>query len=385
MRINFHVIRLLLAIATVISTVPLFASDGQLEINQACAVNTGCFTGDTPGFPVTITTPGSYRLTGSLNLSAEGVNVSGIEVSAPAVTVDLGGFHIAGATTCSGSGASISCSPPSTGGSAGVHFMSNATASVVQNGIVRNMTNFGIRSQATGLRVKDITAIHNGADGINGTSLTFVVNSVSIENGQDGIVINLGSEVDGAIASNNGRHGILDRNGSVLTRSNAQGNAGRGFYGLASSKFGKNNLSRRNGEADSCGGGICTDRRRIYLTQGNHAGNAVLTACALGFHPASINDVQDAGQFQYDTTLGRTGNTVHLGPPYHSGWVTHDLDNSDNCNGFTNGLATTSGVIAEVQAVPLAIFSGGVHPPEAPSIKLSNCDDTRWGVWCVED
>jgi hypothetical protein len=48
----------------------IFASDGQLEINQACAVNTGCFPGDDPGFPVTITQPGSYRLTGNLDLSA---------------------------------------------------------------------------------------------------------------------------------------------------------------------------------------------------------------------------------------------------------------------------------------------------------------------------
>ena len=31
------------------------AVDGVLEINQACAANTGCFTGDSAGFPVTIT------------------------------------------------------------------------------------------------------------------------------------------------------------------------------------------------------------------------------------------------------------------------------------------------------------------------------------------
>ena len=33
---------------------PALASDGVLEINQTCAVQTGCFTGDTAGFPVTI-------------------------------------------------------------------------------------------------------------------------------------------------------------------------------------------------------------------------------------------------------------------------------------------------------------------------------------------
>ena len=77
---------------------PALAIDGVLEINQTCAVQTGCFAGDTAGFPVTITQPGSYALTGNLDLSAEGVNVSGVAVSTPAVTIDLRGFQIAGPT-----------------------------------------------------------------------------------------------------------------------------------------------------------------------------------------------------------------------------------------------------------------------------------------------
>ena len=52
---------LLFALAT-----PALAVDGVLEINQTCAVQTGCFAGDSPGFPVTITQPGSYRLTSNL-------------------------------------------------------------------------------------------------------------------------------------------------------------------------------------------------------------------------------------------------------------------------------------------------------------------------------
>ena len=42
-----------------------WAGDGVLEINQACAVETGCMPGDTAGFPVAILTSGSYRLTSS--------------------------------------------------------------------------------------------------------------------------------------------------------------------------------------------------------------------------------------------------------------------------------------------------------------------------------
>ena len=43
MRVNLFVIGLLTA--TIISTVPVIASDGQLEINQACAVNIWMFLG----------------------------------------------------------------------------------------------------------------------------------------------------------------------------------------------------------------------------------------------------------------------------------------------------------------------------------------------------
>jgi hypothetical protein len=249
------------------------------------------------------------------------------------------------------------------------------------------MTNFGILSQATGLRVHDISAIHNGRDGIAGREGSLVVNSVAIENGQDGVDVNTGSVVDGVTAVGNGRNGVNGQGtGSVVTRTSARHNGMKGFSLGIFYKFGRNNASSGNGEADLCGGGICTDRRRIYLTQEGHSGNEVLTACRLGFHPSSIHEVIDAGQFQYDTTLGETGNSVHSGPPNSRGWVTHDLDDSDNCNGFTSGASTVSGVTVVLQPVPLEVVTGGgAHPAEAPAVGLSDCDDTRWGVWCVED
>ena len=77
-QIPLYTLLLLLALAG-----PALAVDGVLEINQTCAISTGCFPGDSPGFPVSVTQPGSYRLTGNLDLSAEGVNVSGIAVSVP--------------------------------------------------------------------------------------------------------------------------------------------------------------------------------------------------------------------------------------------------------------------------------------------------------------
>ncbi|MDG2051443.1 MAG: hypothetical protein P8M78_14920 [Myxococcota bacterium] len=51
-----------IALLTLGLSSPALAVDGVLEINQACAVNTGCFSGDAAGLPVTITAAGSYRM-----------------------------------------------------------------------------------------------------------------------------------------------------------------------------------------------------------------------------------------------------------------------------------------------------------------------------------
>jgi hypothetical protein len=54
--------------------------------------------GDTPGFPVTISQPGSYRL--DSNLTVPDVNTTAILITANNVTLDLNGFSIIGSTQC---------------------------------------------------------------------------------------------------------------------------------------------------------------------------------------------------------------------------------------------------------------------------------------------
>ena len=381
MRVNLYVIGLLTA--TIISTAPVIASDGQLEINQACAVNTGCFTGDAPGFPVTIIQPGSYRLTGNLDLSAVDSSLDGINVSAPAVTVDLGGFHIAGATTCSGSGVSISCSPSGTG--SGVKFMNSATASVVQNGIVRNMTNSGIFCLATGSRVQNITATHNRNDGIFAQQGTLVVNSVAIENGGDGINVTSGSMVDGVTSIGNGQIGVHAEGfsgGSVVTRTIAQKNGSSGFHLFGFAKFGKNNLSIGNQDGDRCGVGICTERRRIYLTKEGHRGDTVLQVptCALGFHVASITNLQHIGVYSYDATLGEAPPLGDGAPPTPDGWVLNG-STSLTCNEWTSAGESTFGLVATFRVEPF--LENAWVPTSVPRMREKKCSVTT-AVWCVE-
>jgi hypothetical protein len=65
-----------------------------ITIDQAKALAGNVTPGDAPGFPVTISQPGHYRLTGHLSVGDAGV--AGIVVAASRVTLDLNGFTVAG-------------------------------------------------------------------------------------------------------------------------------------------------------------------------------------------------------------------------------------------------------------------------------------------------
>lgn len=119
---------------------PVGAAEGVLEINQTCAVQTGCFAGDSPGFPVSISAPGSYRLTSDLFLAQD---VLHIEITSGYVTLDLQGFEVAGPVTCSG--LPPSCSAVSAG--EGIRVDSTVRHHVV----VRNGTVRGTNGGAIGL------------------------------------------------------------------------------------------------------------------------------------------------------------------------------------------------------------------------------------------
>jgi len=73
---------------------PTWAVDGVVLIDQNKALAGNVTPGDTPGFPVTISLPGSYRLAG--NLTTPDANTTAIQISANNVTLDFNGFTISG-------------------------------------------------------------------------------------------------------------------------------------------------------------------------------------------------------------------------------------------------------------------------------------------------
>lgn len=198
------------------------ASDGALEINAAC-VATGCFPGDTGGYPVTITAPGSYRLTSNLSTNSNAVSVIRFDVED--VHLDLGGFVISGPVTCTGT--PVVC----TGASVGLQgFGVQATPGhgSVRNGTVRGLGRAGIGA-GDGMRVERVHALENGTYGIAG------------EWGSDGWIV---SE---CIVRNNGGAGISLFSGTgqgTLVRNNTV--FGNGGVGIANNGLLIGNVVRNN-------------------------------------------------------------------------------------------------------------------------------------------
>ena len=278
MRIHLHVTRLLIAIATMISTTLTIASDGQLEINQACAVKTGCFSGDTPGFPVTITQPGSYRLTG--NLVIPSVDSDGIRISTSDVSIDLGGFTIMGLACV---GEQSNCTPSSLGSGAGIasQTLSDTYRGIsVKNGSIIGMGREGVllgdQSEVSSLRLR-----WNRGSGIAVRAGSTISGNTAYQNGGAGIVAQSGSTISGNTAYKNGASGISGGGGVTVSGNTAYQNGGDGislgFPGATAS----NNTVYENGLKGISGGvGVTVSGNTAYQNGGDGiialGGSAVL-------------------------------------------------------------------------------------------------------------
>jgi hypothetical protein len=181
---------------------PAYAVDGVVLINQAVALNGNVTPGDAPGFPVTISVPGSYRL--SSNLIVPDANTSAIQVVVSDVTIDLNGFSIVGPVSCIGF--PTTCNP--IGGGNGIDALAFADHIKVFNGTIRGM----------------------GANGIHLLGFAHFVDRVhAVGNGRIGILV--GGAVNQSNGSDNGSDGIVS---DSVTASSARGNGGNGISVSAS-------------------------------------------------------------------------------------------------------------------------------------------------------
>jgi parallel beta-helix repeat protein len=203
-----------------------YAVDGIVLIDQTRALAGNVTPGDGPGFPVTISRPGSYRLSSNLDVPAD---AAGIVIFASGVTIDLNGFQLKG----SGAGTGISA-------------LQARQAITVRNGSVTNFDK-GIDVKGLASDVRDITAFGNQLVGLEiGAGATVSGNRAF--NNNIGIRVQLSSIVTGNVVQSNGGFGLRVAEGSVIQGNTAFQNGIGMEIGCPSALLG--NTSQNNSEVD---------------------------------------------------------------------------------------------------------------------------------------
>lgn len=298
---------------------------GQVTINQSKA-NAGNVTpGDAAGFPVTLTAPGSYELTG--NLTVPNANTTAIQVTADNVSINLNGFVIKGPTVCTKDALSgfVSCSP--TGSGRGVDAV-NRNGTVVVNGEVRGMGEDGL-ILGPNCRVERVSVFSNGRIGINTGSGSLVNSSLVNQNGIYGILVT-GGTITGNTANENGDIGIFAaaagsavNASSLITDNRASGNVGSGIVIQGGTVTG--NTARDNG-----GDGISTDGG---LSDATVSGNTVVGNAGSGIRVGN-------GTVSGNTAIQNSNDGITM---FGTGIVSGNTAINNTINGIFAGQAVVIG------------------------------------------
>jgi hypothetical protein len=274
MRLTKILLRSLAATVAWAAALPALAIDGVVLIDQNKALSGSVTPGDAPGFPVTITAAGSYRLSG--NLLLPNANATAIEVTAAAVTIDLNGFAITSWVNCTYT-PNLRFSEVDCGlGGTGVGVYAAATSdTVVQNGTIRGM---------------GLAAVWLGLDG--------VVQDLQVYSNAGGSAHDAGA--------------IITQAGTVR-RNNVRGNGGIGIEikdrGLISDNFVVNNtIGIRTGGASLVTGNSVVFNMQYGL---QCDADSLATAAPVGYsnNVISMNGINHAGPLNNS----RFGSCLNLG------------------------------------------------------------------------
>lgn len=312
---------------------PAGAVDGVREINQTCAVQTGCFSGDPAGFPVVIdgTAGQSYRLTSDLQLPDE--NTGGITVLTDLVSVDLNGFAIRGITTCTV--APTVCSPIGFG--IGVH-APTVRGTELRNGSIVGTGSSGLLlgpaarvlnvrvaesgftgiqlGDASGVLVDRCTVFRNRVTGIEAGVGSTVANSVVYENGGAGILMDEGGVVIGNTSNENDNVGIFaNTSDRVTVESNTvRANASFGIAVGAGSVI-KGNSASLNAAVGIRGWSDSLTIGNAVYDNGQAGISCSAGGCAVHDNTASFNggsglSLSPTSGYRGNVVRGNTGGTV---------------------------------------------------------------------------
>ena len=184
-----------------------FAVDGIILIDQARAMAGGITPADGPGFPISLTQPGSYRLSGNLNVPA---NAPGIAISTSGVTLDLNGFQIAGSNAGTGIFAAFAHRGITVRNGSVTRFVKGIDLNGLMSAVhgVRAFANIDVGIEVGfGATVIGNTLTDNGI-GIHAGQSAVVRDNLAFFNRGTGIVIGQFSVVTGNASNSNGNNGL---------------------------------------------------------------------------------------------------------------------------------------------------------------------------------
>ncbi|WP_437484939.1 right-handed parallel beta-helix repeat-containing protein [Sorangium sp. So ce1014] len=225
------------------------ADDGAIPIDAACAA-VGCGAGDAPGFPVTLTTPGSYVLSSDLVVPSGQTGVTLIAGS----SLDLNGFAIRGPVVCTGEPVT-SCSGTLTG--VGLNLGSRGRA---YGGRIEGFGSHGVSTGADA-RLYDLIVAQNGGHGVVLSTNASIERSTIVRNLLSGVRGTSGGgdvEVSRSTIRGNGQYGLDISSGLVLQNRVIS----NGFEGLVSNSgdsnasYALNFFNRNNGSGAEVTGGL---------------------------------------------------------------------------------------------------------------------------------
>jgi len=125
--------------------------------------------------------------------------------------------------------------------------------------------------------------------------------------------------------------------------------------------------------------------RKFYLTQGTFEGAQALTACAKGYHMASLWEIFNLSALTYNTKLGLAAQDSGSGPPLFAGWIrTGFVDESTttpgeaSCHAWTSSSSGDEGSLVNL-AGAWQSASSIIAPWQASASLCSH----SLHVWCV--
>ena len=243
--------------ALLVGTTFLFigaSAHAQATIDQTKALAGNALPGDAPGFPVTISQRGAYKLTSDLIVP---IGASGIVVTASDVNIDLNGYAIYGPTGqsryCQGQGINLLCP---TDAFNGIEAAAGVTDVQVRNGEINGFGTSALRLNERST-VDHVRSVFSGYYAMIVGADSSITSSVARRNGFGGI-FSYGGIVADTIVDGNRYYGIVmaTSTGGLVRNSLASRN---GFVGMSSggavkATFMDNQSNNNNGAAGFSGG-----------------------------------------------------------------------------------------------------------------------------------